>query len=391
MNKRIMAIILIIGLMLPQKAKAELDFLVDLVKGFENIEGQVTKVVEEYTGYQIKLQEKTTSNKNLKAVKKLMQSAKKAEKGKWSEALLGMLDMGDFSEFFNTKISNLQWPGLNAAMDMACGEYTTPQNKQMVLLAYFKKSHVKDDLKVTKEKDEAIDNLTRENLAIDYANATVAVLELQEEAERLSKPDEEKDNKELKNDGEDLRVLENNYGIVMRRANHRWQDFVMFEASHISNVLKISANNVSIDEFSESMGADAKEVVSDMTEKTKDSESKFEEKGSNGMVVDGVLAAATTGVKAIQSNNYSGAFNSLTGMYANTPGHSDKIAETLSDVSSIISTGDSARRSVENGKPEDAVQDFYNTVMEEEKKKEEERKKKEEEENKQKNTEEKPK
>ena len=372
MKKYIIAVILVVGLLLPQKAKAELDFLVDLIKGFENIQGEVSTFVQEYVAYQVKLQEGTTDSENLEKVKKIMEVVNKAQDGDYMGAALtaifGSDISGDYSEFFNTKISNLQWPGLNLLTE--AGEYTTPQNKHQVLLSYFKKSHVKDDLKVTKEKDEAIDNLTRENMAIDYANATKAVLELQEESKKLAKPDSEKGKKELKNSGEDLRVLENNYAIVMRRANHRWQDVVMFEASNISNVLKISANNVSVDELSETLGEDAGEVVENISDQVKQKGGKIQEKGSNGAIVDGVLDTATAGIRAISKKDYSGAFGSFSGMYANTPGHSDKISKTLSDVSTIISTGDAARSSVEKGKPEEVIQKIYEQATEEEEKNE---------------------
>ncbi len=346
MKKYILTFVVTIGLLLPKDALAMLDFLKDLVEFLENCQEQVTRVVDDYNKYQMQLQEYTTTMDNVKKYKKMAQKA--VDTGRKVRRVAS----GDYSEFFNTKLSSLQWPGLDAASD--AGEYVTPQVKRQVALSYFKKRHTNKDIETTAAKDEAMNNLGIDNLAIDYANALSKRKNMLDELEKDSDDEEDSD------DGKDVNELEQKYGVVNRRANHRWQDIVMFEASHISNTLKPKANNIRVDDMSEVIGEDAKEAATELQNQGV----RIPENGSNGFFRDNVTVGdvyrlATSGIDALKRQDYSSAFNSMSGLYSGTGKSDPKVEETLRKISSKMSTSEYIYDRAEAGDYDSVIDKTY--------------------------------
>ncbi len=340
MKKYMIAFIIVIGLLLPKYAVAELDFIKDFIGGVEIGEENVSLYVNDNVKGQVNLQEKTTDTKNQKKAKSLARTAIQVLNG--SQKARKFIDTGDYSEFFNTKISNLQWPGIDAATD--CGEYTSPMTKRQVLMSYFKKKHVDNDVQVSVAKDVAMNNLAIENLAIDYANALVTRRQLQEESKKLSTPDEQRGDKDAKNSGKDIMELEWNYGVVMRRANNRWLNILLFESSHISNILKERANKVRLDDTADVLGEKTEETV----EQLKEHGVRTPQYGSNGITIGNVENLVNKGIDAVKRKDYSSAFNSMAGIYSGSPAYNPEVAKTINKVSSKVEAGQRAYNNADN-------------------------------------------
>lgn len=340
MKKYIATFIIVIGLLLPKYAAAELDFIKDFIGGVEIGEEDVSLYVNDNVKGQVNLQEKTTDIKNQKKAKGLARTAIKVLNG--AQKARKFIDTGDYSEFFNTKISNLQWPGIDAATD--CGEYTSPMTKRQVLMSYFKKKHIDNDVQVSVAKDVSMNNLTIENLAIDYANALVTRKQLQDESKKLSKSDAERGPKEAKNSSKDIMELEWNYGVVMRRANNRWLNVLLFESSHISNILKERANRVRLDDTADVLGEKTEETV----KKLKEHGVRTPQYGSNGITLGDVTNLVNKGIDAIKRKDFSSAFNSMADIYSGSPEYNPEVAKTISKVSSKVEAGQNAYDNANN-------------------------------------------
>ena len=361
MKKSIPVIIAVISFLLPKNAAASFDLFKDFIEIIGISEEDVTVAVNEYIGHQIDLQEKTTDTANQKAVKKLSRNAIKMANAK-RQGRNG-LDLVDYTEFYNTKLSNLQWPGIDAATD--AGEYTTPQTKKQTALSYFKKQHVRNDVQVNLAKDIAINNMAIDNLAIDYANGLSTRYNLQEEMKRLASDENPNDS------GEDIQTLEWNYSVVMRRANHRWLDILRFEASNTANELKNQANGIRVDNMSELIG----EEVSEAEEQLHNQGVRIPENGSSGvssgsdsngksggwagnLTVGDVARNAQQGINAIKNKNFSTAFDSMSALYGGASSN-PKVTETLNKISGKVSTGQNVYNNAANENYEGAASTLY--------------------------------
>lgn len=361
MKKIIPAVMMVLGIMLPKNAAASFDLFKDFIEIIGISEEDITVVVNEYIGNQIDLQEKTTDTANQKAAKKLSRNAIKMANAK-RQGRSG-LDLVDYTEFYNTKLSNLQWPGIDAATD--AGEYTTPQTKKQTALSYFKKQHVRNDVQVNLAKDIAINNMAIDNLAIDYANGLSTRYNLQEEMKQLASEENPADS------GEDIQTLEWNYSVVMRRANHRWLDILRFEASNTANELKNQANGIRVDNMSELIGED----VSEAEQQLHDQGVRIPESGSSGvnsnsdnggksggwagdLSVGDVARSAQQGIDAIKNKNFSTAFDSMSSLYSGSNSN-PKVAETLNKISGKVSTGQNVYNNAANENYEGAASTLY--------------------------------
>ncbi len=354
MKKSIPVIIAVISFLLPKNAAASFDLFKDFIELIGISEEDVTVALDEYIEHQIDLQEKTTDTANQKAAKKLARNATKMVNNK-RQGRSG-LDLVDYTEFYNTKLSNLQWPGMDAATD--AGEYTTPQTKKQTALSYFKKQHVRNDVQINLAKDIAINNMAIENLATDYANGLTTRYDLQEEMKQLASEDNSTDS------GEDIQTLEWNYSVVMRRANHRWLDIVRFEASNTVNELRNQANSIRVDDMSEIIGEDVSEAV----EELQNQGVRTPESGSSGvqnnggksgdwagnLTVGDVAQSAQQGIDAIKNKNFSEAFDSMSSLYSGANSN-PKVTETLNKISGNVSTGQNVYNSAANENYEGAV------------------------------------
>lgn len=361
MKRIIVIFIMIISLMLPKNAAASFDFLKNFLEIIGLSEEDITSVVNDYVEHEIGLQELTTDLKNQKYVKQISGISSQVSN-------LKDPSISGYAEFLNSSLSNLQWPGLDAATD--AGGYTTPQTKKQTALSYFKKQHVRNDVQVNLAKDIAINNLAIENLAIDYGNGLSMRYNLQQEMKKLA------DEENAQDSGDDVQALEWNYGVIARRANHRWLEILRFEASHIASMLESQENSVRIDDMSEVLGEDAADAMQNLQEQG----ARTPESGSNGMdsgkAANAAKAAeaaqkagqaaqiAERGIQAIKNKDYSSAFSSMSSLYGDT---NPKVAETLNRVSGNVSTGQYLYNDVSNGNYEstaaaafDAGKDYYN-------------------------------
>ena len=361
MKKSIPVIIAVISFLLPKNAAASFDIFKDFIEIIGLSEEDVSVAVDEYIKYEVELQEKTTDTANQKMAKKLARNAIKAANTQRENR--NFLDIMDYTEFYNTKVSNFQWPGLDAATDAA--EYTTPQTKKQTALSFFKQRHVRDDVVVNMAKDAAINNLAIENLAIDYANGLSARYNLQEEMKKLSNEENFTDS------GKDIQQLETNYGVIMRRANHRWLDVLRFEASHIVNMLVEQANNVRLDDVSEVIGED----VSAAAQHLREQGVRTPEHGSSGgdwtragntgssgglndLTVGDIARNVSSGIEALKNKNYSSAFDSMSSLYGGASSN-PKVAETLSKISGKVATGQNVYNNASNENYEGAASTVY--------------------------------
>ncbi len=361
MKKSIPVIIAVISFLLPKNAAASFDLFKDFIEIVGISEEDVTVAVNEYIEHEIDLQEKTTDTRNQKIAKKLARNGiraanNKREGRKWIDAF-------DYTEIYNTKVNNLQWPGIDAATD--AGEYTTPQTKKQTALAYFKKQHVRNDVQVNLAKDIAINNMAINNLAADYANGLSTRYNLQEEKKKLAGEDNYTDS------GEDIQTLEWNYSVVMRRANNRWLDILRFEATHMSNLLKNQANSIRVDDISEIIGEDVSEAVEQLQNQgvrvpesgssgVYEANSKKEKSGgwAGDLTVGDIARNAQRGIDAIKNKNFSSAFDSMSTLYGGAKSN-PKVVETLNKISGKVSTGQNIYNNTSNGEYDRVVSDVY--------------------------------
>lgn len=384
MKKHILIFAMVISILLPKEAAATFDFLKNIIGELKLSQEEVTGLADSYVTYEMSLQQKTSDSKQVNKIKKALSYV--GQSAEYAYAAYSIWK-GGYSEFYNTKLSNLQWPGIDASSDI--GEYTTPQLKKQVVLSYFKVKHVDNDVQTTVANDETNNKLRIENLSVDYANGLAARKRLQNKTKDELKPDSEKGLSDTKNSGKDIRVLEWNYGVVMRRANHRWIDIVRFEASNISNTLQAKVNTIRLDDASEIIGENAEDAARELQKKG----ARVPESGSNGifgkfgkdMTLGQVVNYIDRGLEALKSRDYSSAFNSLSDLYAGTPGYNETVAQTISKVSSKVKAGQEIRDDIENENYDDLSKEAYDKgkeIYEKQKEKQKEKEKEKEDDNK---------
>lgn len=252
MRKKIATLLVALLVLFPKTSKADLDILSIFEDALKTFQEKMNTVVHTYLGYQINLQELTMNGDIVNQLKSQVQSELQSRGAAFLQNATSGL-ASDFPEFLNTRLSGVSLPGINSHLNL--GSYVSPQLKQQIGQAYFKRQNVNNDVQVNMALDLQNNNLQVDNLGVIFANALVNRKRLMTETANIKKEDEE----EQKNP--DVKTVMWRYGEILRRANHRWLEILSFEAAYRKTLSEMLLTGVRIDDLSEIIGEDEKDLL----------------------------------------------------------------------------------------------------------------------------------
>lgn len=316
MRKNIGIIFAMILVLYPRVSKADLDLASIVQDTLSTVQENVNKIVKQYTGLEINLQELA---KNRDALKGLKDQALQLAKDQAAAFVC------------NIKVSDLNLKGVK---DKIKGNQSTAELKAAVHEEYVKKGKVLDDIKQAEEQVEKNNQLMAENIAATFARSLVNRKKIMEEAKTLEN--------EESNALSDLPSIIERYKTINARANSRWRTILEASVSFEQQLAQDDIMQMKL--LDEETALETLKQAQEQAEATRRaSEKRRAEKQKKSISLGEIYGAGSKSLDALSRGDYAGAFGAAVSGYTSYYGHDcpegDKECISTAEKLNRISTG----------------------------------------------------